>query len=104
MFLAQMAVVFVGITGNHHEAVERQLAPTLEKAGVAELAIPDPDLGAILKHTKQSKTIVGGVIAAQLVGNGNARTFRVVIYDAEGNLSSETESPISAKGLAKDDL
>jgi hypothetical protein len=109
MFFAQMAVVFVGITGNHHEAVEHQLAPTLEKAGVAELAIPDPDLGAILKHTKQSKAIVkkmhvGGVIAAQLVGNGNARTFRVVIYDAEGNLSSETESPISAKGLAKDDL
>jgi hypothetical protein len=109
MFLAQMAVVFVGITGNHHEAVEHQLAPTLEKAGVAELAIPDPDLGAILKHTKQSKAIVkkmhvGGVIAAQLVGNGNARTFRVVIYDAEGNLSSETESPISPRGLAKDDL
>jgi len=109
MFLAQMAVVFVGITGNHHEAVERQLQPALEKAGVAELAIPDPDLGAILKHTKQSKAIVkkmhvGGLIAAQLTGNGNARTFRVVIYDAEGNLSSETESPISAKGLAKDDL
>jgi len=109
MFLAQMAVVFVGVTGNHHEVVERQLAPTLEKAGVAELAIPGPDLGAILKHTKQSKAIVqkmhvGGVIAAQLVGNGNARTFRVVIYDGNGNLSSETESPISAKGLAKDDL
>jgi len=109
MFLAQMAVVFVGVTGNHHEAVEHQLQPALEKAGVAELTIPDPDLGAILKHTKQSKAIVkkmhvGGLIAAQLTGNGNARTFRVVIYDAEGNLSSETESPISAKGLAKDDL
>src|SRR3569833_2507791 len=109
MFLAQMAVVFVGVTGNHHEVVVRQLAPTLEKAGVAELAIPGPDLGAILKHSKQSKAIVqkmhvGGVIAAQLVGSGNARTFRVVIYDGNGNLSSETESPISAKGLAKDDL
>ena len=109
MFLSQLAVVFVGIAGNHHETVEHQLAPTLEKAGVAELTIPDPDLGAILKHTKQSKTIVkkmhvGGVIAAQLVGSGNTRTFRVVIYDADGNLSSETESPISPKGLAKDDL
>lgn len=109
MFLAQMAVVFVGITGNHHEVVERQLAPTLEKAGVAELAIPDPELGAILKHTRQSKAIikkmhVAGVIAAQLVGRGNARTFRVVIYDGNGNLSSETESPISGNGLAKTDL
>ncbi|MEO6772077.1 MAG: hypothetical protein ABI467_03535 [Kofleriaceae bacterium] len=109
MFLSQLAVVFVGIVGAHHETVEHQLAPTLEKAGVAELAIPDPELGAILKHTKQSRAIVqkmhvGGVIAAQLVGRGNARTFRVVIYDAAGNLSSETESPISAKGLAKIDL
>jgi opacity protein-like surface antigen len=109
MFLSQLAVVFVGIVGNHHETVEHQLAPTLEKAGVAELAIPDPELGAIVKHTKQSKAIVkkmhvGGVIAAQLAGSGNTRTFRVVIYDAEGNLSSETESPISPKGLAKDDL
>src|SRR3569623_2259983 len=109
MFLAQMAVGFGGVTGIHHEVVERQLAPTLEKAGVAELAIPGPDLGAILKHSKQSKAIVqkmhvGGVIAAQLVGSGNARPFRVVIYDGNGNLSSEPESPISAKGLAKDDL
>ncbi|HEX7701727.1 MAG TPA: hypothetical protein VF403_13410, partial [Kofleriaceae bacterium] len=50
------------------------------------------------------KMHVGGVIAAQLVGAGNARTFRVVIYDADGNLSSETESPLSAEGLQKVDL
>ena len=33
MFLAP-TIVFVGIAGNHHETVERQLAPVLEKAGV----------------------------------------------------------------------
>jgi hypothetical protein len=109
MFLSQLAVVFVGIVGNHHETVERQLAPTLDKAGVSELAIPDTDLSAIVTHAKSSRAVVkkmhvGGVIAGQLVARGRTRTFRVVIYDADGNLSSETESPLSAEGLQKVDL
>jgi opacity protein-like surface antigen len=109
MFLSQLAVVFVGIMGNHHETVEHQLSPTLDKAGVSELAIPDAELSAIVLHTKSSRALVrkmhvGGVIAGQLIGAGRKRTFRVVIYDADGNLASETESPVSAKGLEKVDL
>jgi opacity protein-like surface antigen len=109
MILSQLAVVFVGIVGNHHETVERQLAPTLDKVGVSEVVIPDADLSAIVTHAKSSRALVkkmhvGGVIAGQLLARGRTRTFRVVIYDAEGNLSSETESPVSAAGLEKVDL
>ena len=109
MFLSQLAVVFVGIVGNHHETVEHQLAPTLDKVGVSELVIPDAELSAIVMHAKSSRALVkkmhvGGVIAGQLLAHGRTRTFRVVIYDADGNLSSDTESPLSAAGLEKVDL
>jgi hypothetical protein len=104
LFLAP--IVFVGVIGNHHEAVEHQLAPSLDKAGVTELAIPDAERAAIVKHTKASKKVikglhVGGVIAGQVTGSGADRAFRVVIYDGEGNLTSDLESPIAANGLTK---
>lgn len=106
---AALAVVFVGVTGTHHEQIEKQLAPALEKVGVVELTIPDKDRIAILKHTAASKDIVkklhvGGVIAGELKGTAKARRFRVVMYDGQGKLESESESPISAKGLEKVDL
>jgi hypothetical protein len=104
LFLAP--IVFVGIVGNHHEAVEHQLGPSLDKAGVTELAIPESEKAAIVKHTAASKKViknlhVGGVIAGQLTGSGADRAFRVVIYDGEGNLTTDLESPIAANGLTK---
>jgi hypothetical protein len=104
LFLAP--IVFVGIVGNHHEAVEHQLERSLDKAGVTELAIPDGEKAAIVKHTAASKKViknlhVGGVIAGQLTGTGSDRSFRVVIYDGEGNLTTDLESPIAANGLTK---
>ncbi len=109
MFLAQLAVVFVGVVGPHHEVVAHQLAPTLEKTGLVEVSIPGPELAAVIKHTKASRAVVkkmhvGGLVAVQLAGSGHSRTFRVVIYNADGILSSETESPLSARGLSKADL
>ncbi|MBV8759930.1 MAG: hypothetical protein JO257_21750 [Deltaproteobacteria bacterium] len=97
-------IVFVGIVGNQHAAVERQLEPSLEKAGVTEMAIPDGERTQLVKHTKTAKQVVkslhvGGVIAGELTGKGNDRSFRVIIYDGEGNLTSDLESPIGAKKL-----
>jgi hypothetical protein len=99
-------IVFVGVIGSHHDAVEHQLGPSLDKAGVTELAIPDGEKAAIVKHTAASKKVikslhVGGVIAGQVTGAGSDRSFRVVIYDGEGNLTTDLESPIAANGLTK---
>jgi hypothetical protein len=102
-------IVFVGIVGSHHDAVEHQLAPSLDKNGITEMAIPDGERAAILKHTPGAKQVVkslhaGGVIAGQLGGAGATRTFRLVIYDADGNLTSDLESPIGARGLTKGNI
>src|SRR3569623_2528820 len=98
-------IVFVGIVGNQHAAVEQQLEPSLDKAGVTEMAIPDSSRAALVKHTKSAKQVVknlhvGGVIAGPLTGAGNDRSFRVIIYDAEGYLPSDLESPLGAKKLS----
>ena len=102
-------IVFVGIVGSHHEAVEHQLEPSLDKAGISELAIPDDERVAIVKHTAASKKVikslhVGGVIAGQLTGAGSSRSFRVLIYDGDGNLQTDLDSPIAAKGLTKGNI
>jgi len=108
MFLAP-TIVFVGIAGNHHETVERQLAPVLEKAGVTELVIPTPDLGQIARHTEASKDIVkrlhvDGVIGGALITAGGQKTFRIVIYDGQGNMRSLDETPLAGKKLTGGDL
>src|SRR4051812_11055110 len=107
LFLAP--IVFVGIVGNHHDAVEHQLEPTLEKVGIAEMAVPDNERAAIVRHSKAAKQVVAslhasGVIAGELKGKGANRVFRVVIYDGEGNLTSDLESPIAASGLSKHNI
>jgi hypothetical protein len=108
MFLAP-TIVFVGIAGNHHDAVEHQLAPVFEKAGVTELVIPMPDLGQIARHTDASKEIVkhlhvDGVIGGALITAGGQKTFRIVIYDGQGNMRSLDETPLSGKKLTSGDL
>lgn len=107
LFLAP--IVFVGIVGNHHDAIEHQLAPSLDKNGISEMAIPDGERAAIIKHGPAAKQVVkrlhaGGVIAGQLGGAGATRTFRLVIYDADGNLTTDLESPIGANGLTKGNI
>jgi len=108
MFLAP-TIVFVGIAGNHHEVVEKQLAPVFEKAGVQELVIPMPDLGQLARHTDASKDIVkklhvDGVISGALITAGGQKTFRIVIYDGNGNMRSLDETPLAGKKLTGGDL
>lgn len=107
--MLHLAFVFVGILGQNHKVVEHQLEPTLAKLGITERAVPEGELAALVKHNAASKKLVkslhaGGVVAGQLSGSGSSRTFRVVIYDADGNLVSEVESPITARTLTKDDI
>ena len=107
--LVMAPIVFVGIVGNQHAAVEKQLEPSLEKVGVTEMAIPDSSRATLVKHTKNAKQVVkslhvGGVIAGQITGKGNDRSFRVIIYDGEGNLTSDLESPIGGKQLSKHNI
>lgn len=107
MFLAP--IVFVGVVGTHHEVVEHQLGPSLDKAGITELALPDAERAAIARHTAASKKVikslhVGGVVAGQVNGKGRERSFRVLIYDADGNLTTDLESPITPRGLTKDNI
>ena len=54
MFLDAI-IVFVGVAGNHHEGIERQLAPLLDHAGVNEMLLPAPDLAAIVRHSDNSR-------------------------------------------------
>ena len=109
MLLSQLAVVFVGIAGNHHEAVEQQLAPTLEEAGITELVLADGDLNELLRHTRASREIVrklhvDGVIAGAVVSGKRAHSFRVVMYDGDGTLSADSATPFSGRVLAKTEL
>jgi hypothetical protein len=109
MLLSQLAIVFVGIAGNHHEVVEHQLAPVLEKAGVNELVIPDGDVGTLARHNDQSRAIVralhvDGVIGGALVKANGVLNFRLVIFDGDGNLKSLGETPLTKNKLSKDDL
>lgn len=102
-------LVFVGIVGTQHKAVEHQLEPALKKLGITERAVPERELVAIVKNTPASKKLVsslhvGGVVAGQLTGAGSSRSFRVVIYDGQGNLVSDIESPIGARSLTKGDI
>ncbi|MEO6773488.1 MAG: hypothetical protein ABI467_10775 [Kofleriaceae bacterium] len=108
MFLVP-TIVFVGIAGNHHDTVEHQLAPVFNKAGVTERAIPMRDLGQIARHTDASKDIVkrmhvDGVIGGALITAGGQKTFRIVVYDGQGNMRSLDETPLSGKKLTSGDL
>ena len=107
MFLAP--IVFVGILGRQHDAVEHQLQHSLDKAGITQKVVSANERTAIVKNGAASKKVVknmhvGGVVAGEVTGTGNARSFRVVIYDGEGNLKTELESPIAAAGLTRDDI
>ena len=107
--MLHLAFVFVGVVGQNHKAVEHQLEPALQTLHITERSVPERELAAIVKHTAASKKLVvslhaGGVVAGQLSGAGNSRTFRVVIYDAQGNLVSEVESPIGPRTLTRDDI
>ena len=109
MFLGQLLVVFVGIAGNHHEAVEQQLAPTLDRSGITELVLADGDLTEVVHHTRASRDIVrklhvDGVIAGEVVTTKTTRSFRVLMYDGDGTLSSDSATPFTGRVLAKTDL
>jgi hypothetical protein len=109
MLLSQLAVVFVGLAGNHHETVERQLSPVLEHAGVTELAIPDGDVGAIVRHDEHSRAIVralhvDGLIGGALIKDKGVVNFRLVIFDGDGNLRSLGETPLTKGKLSKGDI
>jgi len=102
-------VVFIGVLGRQHQAVEHQLQPSLKKLGITERAVPESELVAILKETPTStklvkKLHVGGVVAGQLEGSGKSLAFRIVVYDGDGNLVSDLESPMSGRALAKGDI
>jgi hypothetical protein len=108
MILAQL-VVFVGIAGNHSGVVEHQLAPVLDKVGVTELAIPTGDLGVIVRHTDASRDVVkklhvDGLIGGALIASRGKISFRLVMYDGQGNLKSLGETPLVHRRLSKDDL
>jgi hypothetical protein len=108
MFL-DAVIVFVGMAGNHHEGVERQLAPVLDHAGVDELVLPSPDLAAIVRHSDTSREVVkklhvDGVIGAALITSNGEESFRLVIYDGNGNMRSLGETPLTKHKLTPDDL
>ncbi|MFT3693705.1 MAG: hypothetical protein QM831_11230 [Kofleriaceae bacterium] len=108
IFLAP-AIVFAGVAGNHHEQVERQLAPVLAKIGVTTVAMSPADLAQLARHSDRAKEIVtamhvDGVIGGALVTAGGSLTFRIVIYDGHGNMRSLDETPLAKAQLSRDDL
>lgn len=108
MFLAPV-IVFAGVAGGHHDKVEHQLAPVLAKIGVSQVAMAPADLAQLARHSDRAKAIVAalhvdGVIGGALVTAGGALTFRVVIYDGQGNMRSLGETPLATASLTKDDL
>ncbi|MEO8845505.1 MAG: hypothetical protein ABI591_25175 [Kofleriaceae bacterium] len=108
MFL-DAVIVFVGIAGNHHQAVEHQLGPVLDHAGVNELVVPAADLAAIVRHSDASRDVVknlhvDGVVGGALVTSGGRQAFRLVIYDGKGNMRSLGETPLAGHKLTVEDL
>jgi hypothetical protein len=105
----EAVIVFVGVAGNHHEAVEHQLGPVLDHAGVNELVLPAADLAAIVRHSDASRDVVknlhvDGVIGGALITSGGQQAFRLVIYDGKGNMRSLGETPLAGHKLSADDL
>lgn len=108
MFL-DAVIVFVGVAGNHHAAVERQLGPVLDHAGINEMVVTSPDLAAIVRHSDASKEVVkhlhvDGVIGAALITANGQESFRLVIYDGNGNMRSLGETPLDHHRLTADDI
>lgn len=109
MIFAEAVIVFVGVAGNHHEVVERQLAPLLDHAGINEMVIPAADLAAIVRHTDASRDAVkrlhvDGVLGGALITANGQQTFRFVIYDGKGNMRSLGETPLTSPKLSSSDL
>jgi hypothetical protein len=109
MILLEAVIVFVGVAGNHHEAVEHQLGPVLDHAGVNELVLPAGDLAAIVRHSDAAREVVkklhvDGVIGGALITSGGQQAFRLVIYDGKGNMRSLGETPLTGRKLTHDDL
>jgi hypothetical protein len=109
MIFLDAIIVFVGVAGNHHAAVEHQLGPVLDRAGVNELVVPAADLAAIVRHSDASRDVVknlhvDGVIGGALITSGGQQAFRLVIYDGKGNMRSLGETPLAGDKLTVDDL
>lgn len=109
MIFAEAVIVFIGVAGNHHEVVERQLAPLLDHAGINELVVPASDLAAIVRHSEASRDVVtklhvDGVLAGALITANGQQTFRFVIYDGAGNMRSLGETPLIGPKLSTSDL
>ncbi len=109
MFIAQLAVVFLGITGDHAEGVQRQIGPLMHAAHVKRVLASEDEIVALTHHTAESREIVkhldaDGVIAGEMVVANHKTTLRFVIYGHEGIRRSFNETPLVNGMLTREDL
>ncbi len=109
MFIAHLAVIFLGVTGDNAEAVQKQIAPVLRAAHVKRVLASEAEIVALTHHTRESRDIVkhlaaDGVIAGELVTSGRQSSLRFVIYGREGIRRSFNETPLVNGKLTREDL
>ena len=109
MVLAPLAVVFAGVAGDPAMEIAHQLAPVLDAAQVSPIAVPPPDLDALVHDDDSTAAIVqalhrDGVIAAELTPADGAFVLRFVAYRADGQVVLARGTPIANETLTGDEL
>jgi hypothetical protein len=106
MMLPTLAVIFAGLTGGHHERVEKQVQKVVRALHVDVKPLPAAVIHKLTHHDASTrdavrKLHVDAVIAGEVTAKGD---LRIVIYDRDGKLASFTESSLTNDVLTADDI
>jgi hypothetical protein len=106
MLLPQLAVIFAGLTGGHHERVEKQMESVVRALHVDVKPVP-ASVARTLTHYDATtranvrKLHVGAVVAGEVTDKG---ALLIVIYDRDGNLASNMVRELTNDALTDDEL
>ena len=109
ILLPLLDVVFVNLVGADPGHVQKQLAMVLEDNRAVARKVAPADAAALARHDERATEIVkdmnvDGLVSSAIVTAGGHKTLRITIYDADGNMRSMSETPLTGKTLAAGDV